>query len=343
MTLSGVILRAMPPEGGEPAAAYLDQLNFAADFGKKAKLGDKVRVRKKKVKHDAKNHRDFLIVSMREEVNLESINVGDTVSGTVARVDWLKQSSGVFVDLGTNMDGFLSDEESTDGFPFKRLGLGDYVTARVLVKDSTMLSLTRRSGDLARSTPPVVDSQADLSPFATVSRNEWFDGQVLHMRRPKGRSAFILVAVQLPGTTAYTTGFLSVQDATNPFLNEVSVGMTTKVRIKKVRIEPRRLLLTMKELESNSDGTQENNLVEEATSVSESAHDLSTEATIEETTSTSESSQTPLTEAASEEALPASESPRTPLAEGVPGEAAEAKAPEKKSNPFEDLKSVLFR
>eukprot|EP00419_Tripos_fusus_P000010 CAMPEP_0172679982 /NCGR_PEP_ID=MMETSP1074-20121228/16437_1 /TAXON_ID=2916 /ORGANISM="Ceratium fusus, Strain PA161109" /LENGTH=638 /DNA_ID=CAMNT_0013498231 /DNA_START=66 /DNA_END=1982 /DNA_ORIENTATION=+ len=334
MTLSGVILRATHPEGGEPASAYLDRLNFADDFGKKAKLGDKVRVRKKRVQHDVKNQRDFLFVSMKEEVDLESINVGDSVNGTIARV----AARGVFVDVGTNIDAFLSDEESYRGFPFRQPIVGDTVTARVLGKDSKMLNLTRKSGDLAR--PRLVfDSQADLSPFVALSSNEWFDGQVIHMRRPFS----IVVALQLPGTTAYTTGLLPTREAPLNFLKEVSVGMATKVRIKKVTTEPRLLLLTMKELASNSDGTQGNNEVEETTSTSESSQSPSTEAVIEEAASTFESSQNPLTEATIEELVPVSESPQKPSTEGAPREAAEVEAPKKKGHPFEDIQSVLLR
>jgi len=267
------------------------------------------------IRHDDGHQREFLIVSMKEECNWESINVGDTVNGTVRKTGWLKNCPGDFVDLGTNIDGFLSYEESTNGFPFKRLRPGDPVIARVLGKDSKTLHLTRKSGHLARPNLTVFDSKADLSPFASRSPDEWFDGQVVRMRP----SNFIVVAVQLPGTTAYTTGLLYTKDATDAFLKVVSVGMTTKVQIKKVTVEPRQLFLSMRELVRNSDGAQESkdSEVEEDASISESSQHPLTEAAVEEDASISESSQNPLAEAANEEDASIAESSQNPSAEAA--------------------------
>jgi len=298
MAFSGVVLLVTHPEGGEPAAAFLDQVDFADSFREKAKLGIKVSVRKKMISHDGMNDRKFLFVSMKEERDWDSINVGDTVNGTVRGEGW----GGDYVELGTNIDGFLPYEESTDGFPFKRPRRGDTVTARVLRKDNKTpsLKLTMKSGDLTRPTLVTFDSQVDLSPFTMRPADELFDGQVVRMRPPRS----IMVAVQVPGTTAYTTGFLNTKEATDTFLKEVSVGMTTKVRIKNVTVQPRQLLLSMRELGSNSDGTQESN----------------------------------------DEVVPTSESPQQPSTEVVaPEEVAEAEAPPKKGGQFMDVKDVLFR
>jgi len=216
-------------------------------------------------------------VSMKEERDWESINVGDTLNGTIRGRGKLKNCLGNYVELGTNIDGFLSYEEYTNG-PFKRPTRGDVVTARVLGKDNRTLNLTMKSGPTLTS----FDSQADLSPFATRSPDEWFDGQVVRIGSPRS----IVVAVQLPGSMAYTTGLLNTEEATDTFLKEVSVGMTTKVRIKNVTVKPRQLLLSMRELASNSDSNQESN----------------------------------------DEAVPTSESPQQPLTEAALGEVAEAEA-----------------
>jgi len=128
-----------------------------------------------------------------------------------------------------------------------------------------------------------------------------------------------VVAVQLPGTTAYTTGLLYTEDATDTFLQTVSVGMTTKVQMKSMTVEPRQLLLSMGELASNSGGTKDSNNgeVNDAATMSESSQTVLTKTGIEEVASTAESSQTPLTETATKEVAATAESSQNLSGEAV--------------------------
>lgn len=174
---------------------------------------------------------------------ISDLEIGQTLHGKVIQ---LYYPGGVSVDVGAQADGFLEVEEFTDGFPVEGFEWkpGDNITVRLLDKEQDVCErgkffLTRRKGSLERPPRYVANKTADARGFLNVSRETWLDGEITLM------SVWaVFVKVHCPVTGDPLVGILHETEFAEGFEDKVIRGGKTRVRIKRVEVENRRIILS---------------------------------------------------------------------------------------------------
>lgn len=180
---------------------------------------------------------------------MSALELGQEFEGTV--IQWYFPC-GITVDIGAEVEGFLEVEEFRDGFPTgtipEMFPRGAKIMVRVLdlekhtLAESARFHLTMRSAELTRPPRYVATGVADIEPFATAAREEWYDGEITLMS-----TWALFVKVETPGTGKPFVGILYESDFAGSIKDEAARGGRARVRIKEVDIGSRRLILTMRE------------------------------------------------------------------------------------------------
>mmetsp|Transcript_3052 Transcript_3052/g.5329 ORF Transcript_3052/g.5329 Transcript_3052/m.5329 type:complete len:451 (+) Transcript_3052:42-1394(+) len=172
----------------------------------------------------------------------DKLEVGQKYQGTVKSV----LDFGAFVDIGAESDGLLHisriSQERIDNI-YDVLSEGQQVDVWISGKreDEGKYGLTMVEGLTEGGRRP----PADLTPFADLPSDEWFNG-VVARTAPFG--AFVTVTLE-DGTAA--DGLVHVSKIKDGFVDnvddEVSVGQDVKVRIESVDLDSNRMSLSMRE------------------------------------------------------------------------------------------------
>jgi len=157
---------------------------------------------------------------------------------------------GAFVKVtlpsGEAADGMVHISQLRDGFVDNvddEVSPGQSVQVRVQSVENNRMSLSMKEGGFGgggggRPAP------VDVTPFESVSQDEWLDGKVERIA-PFG--AF--VAVTAPGTDCTATGLVHITKIRDGFIEsveeELEVGQTVQVRIESVETMSNKLGLTM--------------------------------------------------------------------------------------------------
>jgi len=233
------------------ADTFVENIN---DF---VSVGQQVKVRVQSVDVDAnrmslsmKDGSGFGGGAPREPADLsafEGISPDEWLTGTVARC----QSFGAFVNVkapdGAVADGLVHITQIRDGFVESvedELEVGQEVKVRVTSVDTfagkMSLSMKEEGGDFGGAREP-----ADLTPFESISPEEWLDGTVA---RCSSFGAF--VNVKAPDSDATADGLVHITQIKDGFVenveDELEVGQEVQVRVTSVDTGAGKMSLSMK-------------------------------------------------------------------------------------------------
>lgn len=209
---------------------------------------------KKKDTQSAKTAKKKVIEPLPKTVVAKDLEVGQTITGIARAVS--KTRSGMHVDIGADVDGWLGFEELKDaGFPSGPPKKGaKYSDLRVVAIEDKMVYLTRRSGDLARPdlhrlpqynlTLPEIDEDV-MSEMKALGTDTWVTGKV--MRFVLGEKPHAVVEVNLPSGSSKTAfGIVFRSSMSTDFIKTGVVGGEVKVRMVRVA-DGKPLRLSMRE------------------------------------------------------------------------------------------------
>jgi len=216
---------ANPSDPSKVTLASLAKEDFAPGFADTATIGSTmVQVRITQIT------KSFVSVSMKDKPDVESVEVGQTVSGTVQSIKSEGKLQGVFVFIGMDRSAFLAWEECSEGWGAKNdLKFGDTVDVRVLKiqdrADTKDVYLTRRPGSLERP-DPLPEAEVNNEAFKGVSQETWLDGTVLKLIK-KGA----MIKIMSPDGQDKAVGMLNSRMFSAEFKKTAAPGQQVKVRL----------------------------------------------------------------------------------------------------------------
>lgn len=174
-------------------------------------------------------------------MNINDLKRGQELNGIVNSV----ATFGVFVDVGAEKDGLVHISRVSEGF------VGD-INSLVQPGQSVKVWVTEVSPEGKLGLTMVKDkgastgSTVDISGFASMKPDEWFDGTVTSVT-----DFGLFVAVSPPGGGPTAQGLVHISQIRDGFVEhpaeEAEVGQQVKVRVKEVDTAKGKLKLSMRE------------------------------------------------------------------------------------------------